>query len=112
MLAGLMNIPHSNDDWARWSWNHRLSHDRIRQAIKAKYSYNLTDFLIEPMDAKAMQDFLQNNSQLHTDMNATLQLPGINLHDANLSNQNQLEAWINYHYLEHFDAESKLGTGS
>ena len=37
MLAGLLNIPHQDEDWKWFAWQHRLSHDRIRQAIKAKY---------------------------------------------------------------------------
>jgi hypothetical protein len=112
VLAGLLNIPHTNEDWAQWSWNHKLSHDQIRAAILKQYSYSLTDFLIDPMDPKAMQQFLQNNSQLHGDMNATLQLPGTNLEDADLSNKNQLESWLNMHYMEHMSAEFKLGIGS
>ena len=112
MLAGLKNIPHTNDDWSKWSLNHRLSHDRIRQAIKAHYGYDLTDHLVDPMDPKAMEQFLQNNSELHDDMNSALSLPGVDLQDTDLSKPNELESWINFHYLEHQSAEFKLGTGS
>jgi hypothetical protein len=112
MLAGLLNIPHTNDDWSWFSWQHRLSHDRIRQAVQAKYGYNLTDYQIDPMDPHSLSQFLQNNSQLHSDMNGTLQLPGIDLLDIDLTKDAQRDAWINYHYLEHYYAELKLGVGS
>ncbi len=112
MLAGLLNIPHKNEDWAWFSWQHRVSHDRIRQAIKAQYGYDLTDYQIDPMDPSALEQFLQNNAQLHGDMNATLHLPGIDLLDVNLSKDNERDAWVNFHYLEHYYAESKLGIGS
>ena len=112
MLAGLLNIPHTNDDWSWFSYQHRLSHDRIRQAIKAQLGYDLTDYQIDPMDPNATDQFLQNNSQLHGDMNSALHLPGIDLQDVTLSNKNQLTAWINFHYLEHYYAETKLGVGS
>lgn len=112
MLAALLNIPHSNDEWSFFSFQHKLSHDRIRQAIKAKYGYDLTEYLIDPMDPNAMQQFLQNNSQLHGDMNAALHLPGVDLLDAKLDQQNTLVSWINRHWKEHNDAEQTLGVGS
>jgi hypothetical protein len=112
MLAALLKIPHRNEDWSEFSWHHRLSHDRIRQAIKAKYGYDLTDYQIDPMEPQAMQQFLQNNSQLHSAMNATLHLPGIDLLDAKLDQENTLVSWINRHWQEHFYAEAALGIGS
>lgn len=112
MLASLLNIPHTDQDWQFFSWNHRLSHDRIRQKIKTTYGYSLTDYQIDPMDPNAIKDFLQNNAQLHGDMNAALRLPGIDLLDADLTKQNQKVSWFNFHYLEHYYAEQKLGVGS
>lgn len=112
MLAGLLNIPHSADDWAKWSFNHKLSHDLIRATIKKVYSEDLTDYIVDPIDMRNPHEFLQNNSELHNDMNSVLQLNGTNLQDADLSKPNELAAWINYHYFEHNYAELKLGIGS
>ena len=112
MLAGVLNIPHTNDDWSKWSWDHRLSHNRIRAGIQTAYGINLSDYEIDPIDPQHFEDFLQNNSQLHTDMNGVLKLFGIDLLDANLSQDNQKVSWINFHFYEHFYAEAKLGVGS
>lgn len=112
MLAGLLNIPHNTEEWAKWSWDHRLSHDAIRAAIKKQYGFDLTDYLIDPISPNEVHQFTQNNSELHDDMNATLKLSGSNLEDADLKKQNVLAAWINLHYLEHYYAEQKLGVGS
>ena len=112
MLASLLNIPHADNDWQHFSWNHRLSHDRIRQAIKAKYGFDLTDYEVDPMDPNNLGDFLQNNASLHTDMNGVLKLQSLNLQDTDLSKENQRSAWIQYHWAEHFSAEAKLGIGS
>ena len=89
-----------------------MSHDRIRQAIKAKYGYNLTDYQIDPFDSNNTQLFLQNNASLHTDMNAALHLQGIDLFDTDLTKDNERSAWTYYHWKEHNDAENKLGIGS
>ena len=112
MLPGLLNIAHTNDQWSWFSWNHRLSHDRIRQGIKDKLGLNLTDYSVDPMDPHAMDQFLQNNAQLHTDMNAALGLPGIDLFDIDLSKENQKSAWFWFHFIEHQTAENKLQVGS
>ena len=33
MIQSLLNIPRSENEWNLWSYNHRLSHDAIRQAL-------------------------------------------------------------------------------
>jgi hypothetical protein len=109
MLPALLNVPHTNDDWSHFSWDHRDSHDRIRAAIKQQFGVNLTDFQIDPMNPNDMQDWLNNNAQLHNDMNAVLGLQGQNLEIVDLSKDNEKASWINFHYLEHYYAESKLG---
>src|SRR5208282_5986135 len=106
MLAGVLNVPHTDDDWNWFSWQHRLSHNRIRQAIKAKYGYDLTDYTVDPIDKNNMILFLQNNASLHTDMNGVLHLPGIDLYDTDLTKPNEKSAWVYYHFQEHFSAEA------
>jgi hypothetical protein len=112
MLAGLLNIPNHDEEWKWFAWQHRLSHDRIRQAIKDKYKVDLTDYQIEPFDSNELKNFLQNNASLHTDMNGVLHLQGIDLFDTDLTKENQRSSWIFYHWQEHASAEAKLGTGS
>lgn len=109
MLAALLNIPHTQEDWSHFSFDHRDSHARIRDAILKKYGTNLTDYQIEPMNPTDMQNFLDNNAQLHNDMNSVLGLQGINLEVVDLSKDNEKASWISFHYLEHYYAEQKLG---
>lgn len=112
MLASLLNIPHQQQDWDFFSWNHRLSHAAIRSAIQQKYGVVLTDYIIDPMNSENMSQFLQNNAALHSDMNSVLGLPGIDLLDVNMSDERQVNAWIYYHWQEHFAAETAAGVGS
>lgn len=109
LLAALENIPRSGDEWNRWGFDHRDSHDRIRAAIRAQYGVALIDYQIDPIDPNAVTDFLQNNSQLHGDMNGVLGLQSADLQDVDLGDAKQFEAWVHLHYLEHYYAESKLG---
>ena len=109
MTPLLRNIPHTNDEWAQWSFAHRDSHDRIRAAIKKQHGIDLTDYQIDPMTPDDITQFLQNNSELHDDMNSALGLISSDLQDADLSKDNEKASWIDFHFKEHFDAESKLG---
>jgi len=108
-LQLLSNIPRTREEWLQWAWAHRDSHDRIRAAIKRVYGQTLSDYQIEPINPDAFQDFLQSNSQLHEGMNSVLSLNGSDLQDADLSQDNQLQAWIRLHALEHYYAEAKAG---
>lgn len=109
MLAALENIPHTPQDWLFFAWNHRDSHDRIRAAIRQQKQINLTDYQVEPISPSDFNQFLQNNQQLHADMNGVLKLQSADLQDVNLKDDNQLVSWIRLHWLEHSSAEQALG---
>ena len=109
MLAALLNVPHSPTDWSHFSFDHRDSHDRIRAAIRAKKGLDLSDYQIDPINPNNVQQFLENNAQLHTDMNGALNLQSANLEDVDLQDDKQLRAWIMLHSQEHFDIEQALG---
>ena len=108
MLQALENIPRTNDDWSRFSWDHRDSHDRIRAAIKAQFSVNLNDYQIDPINPNDFEIFLTNNSSLHGDMNGVLRLESSDLEDVNMKDQEQAVAWFRLHYFEHYYAEVAL----
>ena len=112
MLAGLLNTPQTDNDWAWFSWQNRLSHDKIRSAILKQYKQNLVDYQTDPIDLNALDLFLNNNANLHTDMNGVLKLPSLDLLDVDIKDKNQVDAWLYYHWKEHSDAETKLGIGS
>lgn len=112
MLALLLNMPRSGEDWARWSLHHRFSHDVIRQAIFDQMQINLPQYLLDPIPMNDTKIFLQRNASAHADMNGALGAQGSNLLDANLAEQRELQAWIYLHYLEHQTAETKLKVAS
>jgi hypothetical protein len=109
MLAALLNVPKTDEQWRQFSYDHRNSHDKIRAAILKKYGVNLTDYQIEPINSDSLQQFLQNNAALHTDMNGILKSQSSDLLDVDFSKPEQLESWINLNYQEHQNAEQLLG---
>jgi|SRR5208283_115642 len=109
MLPALANDPQTDAEWSRWAWDHRDSHDRIRAAIKRKLGKDLRDYQVEPMTIASLDLFLQNNSQMHDDMNTALGLQSSDLEDANFGDSKERSKWIKDHYLEHQYAEEKAG---
>lgn len=112
MLALLLNMPQSAEDWARWSFHHRASHDAIRAAILAQKNTDLPDYLLDPIPLNEPKSFLQNNQSAHTDMNDVFGRPGSDLEDVELSDDHQLRAWIYLHWQEHNVMENTLRIGS
>ena len=111
MLANLLNPPKSEEEWLQYSYDHRDSHDRIRAAVLKNYSVNLTDYLVDPVNRDDPRTFLQNNANLHTDMNSILKTQSSDLLDVDFKNAEQISAWFALHYQEHLDAEQVLGIG-
>ena len=109
MLAALLNVPKTEEQWQQFSYDHRNSHDKIRAAILKKYGVNLTDYLVDPINPDNIKQFLQNNAALHTDMNSILQSQSVDLLDVKLDDPQQLDSWINLNYQEHQNAEQLLG---
>jgi len=109
MLAALMNVPKTDAQWQQFSYDHRNSHDKIRAAIKKKFGTDLPDYQIEPINPDNIQQFLQNNASLHTDMNGILKSQSSDLLDVDITKPDQLSSWINLNYQEHENVEQLLG---
>jgi hypothetical protein len=109
MLAALLNVPKTDEQWRQFAFDHRNSHDKIRAAILKKYKVELTDYLVDPINPDNIKQFLQNNAALHTDMNSILQSQSSDLLDVKVDDPQQLSAWIDLNYQEHQNAEQLLG---
>lgn len=108
MLAYLLNVPQTDDEWQIFSWNHRFSHQQIINTIASKTGIRLTDWQLDPINPYDVPGFLERNSQAHIDMNNILGLQTIDLQDVNFQDYNQKQAWFFLHFLEHYDAETRL----
>lgn len=109
MLALLLEVPKNADEWARWSFHHRLQHDAIRQAIQTQKGVNTNAYILDPVNFNSPKDFLERNQETHNEMNAPLGLQGSDLEDVNLSDARELEAWVYAEYQELFSASQALG---
>jgi len=103
--AVLYEAPRTPEEWLRWSFHHRNSHDNIRAAIGS----NLPDYPIDPIRGAQIEDFLQYNAQLHSEMNSALRLQSVDLLSVDFNDDVQRLTWIQIHAREHESAELALG---
>lgn len=108
MLAALLVVPNTEQDWSIWSYAHRDQHNIVRRAIQKKYNINLTEYQLDPIPFQSLMTFVDNNQQAHDDVNAILNTMSTNLQQSDLSNQAQLQAWIYLHAQEHIAWSNKL----
>ena len=109
MLAVLQEIPKSKTEWDRWSWHHKDSHTRIRQAIQKQKSINLPEYQLDPINLEDIDIFLVHNQETHNEMNAALSLQGSDLEGIDFNDEAKRAEWFWTHYQEHRDAENSLG---
>lgn len=108
MLALLLESPRTPEGWIRWSFHHRQSHAAIRDAIQKQKNISLIDYQLDPITQEDLQDWLQRNSQSHSDMLGALGLQSEDLLDVDFRDQQQAQAWIYLHYFDHYTAETTL----
>ncbi len=109
MIAELLVVPQSEDEWERWSWHHRSDHQEIIAAIRQQKKLMLTEYQVEPIAWNQFEYWLEANEQMHYDMNLALQLQSSDLGDLNPRDQGVLANWIYFHWLEHNTARQALG---
>ena len=112
MLALLLNRPRDAEDWTRWSFHHRASHEAITRAIQNINGVTLPNYIIDPINFLYPKLFLEANQQYHTDMDNFLGVQSADLEDVELGDERQLQSWIYLHWQEHQTAETRLGVAS
>ncbi|HEY4355952.1 MAG TPA: hypothetical protein VGN16_09410 [Acidobacteriaceae bacterium] len=112
MIVTLLNAPKSAEDWARWSFHHRASHQAIVQALKTQKNVEVPLYILDPIDLSQPKLFLEANQQMHQDMDNALGSQSSDLEDVDVNDARQLQSWIYTHWLEHQAAEAALGISS
>lgn len=108
LVAALLEVPRSSQQWARWSQNNRFCCDEINAAILKQYNINLIQYQLDPIPFNNFVQFLENNQAAHTAFNGVLGLQGSDLESVDIRNPAQLEAWVNLVYQELYSARAKL----
>jgi hypothetical protein len=112
LLPVLLEVPKTPEDWLRWGWHHRTSHQAIRQAIAAKGGPRLTEYVLDPIDVRDFAGFLQRNAQSHIDESGFLRTTLFDLLDVNYTDENSLRGFVYLHWQIHTAEEQAAGVQS
>ena len=107
-LLDLTVVPKDERGWALWTQANRTENARIRAAILQQKGVNLFEFQLDPLNPTAVDQYLDNNAQAHSDFNGALGLQGGDLRDVKFSDPEQLALWIDANYQEVYSAEQAL----
>lgn len=111
MLAALLNVPETEEQWALWSFNNFDCVNQIRQAIKAQLNLTLPEYQIEPINFSQIGTWLENNQQAHIDFTDALGQQSSNIQEVDLSDPRQKESFIFLNYMELLNACQTLKIG-
>lgn len=100
-LPDLLFPPTDPSSLSVFSWNNWNHHVQIIQAIRSQKNVTLFEYVIDPIPINDPSGWLLRHQQTHTDANAVLNLQGADLQTLDFSKRNQVEAWIQQHWLEH-----------
>lgn len=100
MIANLLNVPTTPDEWQRFAFAHARVHQAIRQALLSQMNYATGDYVLDPINMSAVQEWLSAVQQTHTEMNDGLSLQSNDLQGVDFSDPHQTQAWIYLNWQE------------
>lgn len=110
MLAAVKNVPQGPGDWALWTWNYQDAVHTIDQRL-ASFGISIPQYQLDPLPGNDVDNWLARIQQSHNDFNAALGNQGNDLSSVDITQQRELDAWVNLVYLELYDACVELGIG-
>lgn len=110
-IAALYNVPSTQDELATWASAHATHHKNILATIFRLANIQLQEFILDPFDPRDSGSWLLQHQEMHTEMDALLQISGYNLLELDFSDRRDLAGWIWLNADEHKQASDILGIG-
>jgi hypothetical protein len=109
-LAQVIYPPPTAHGMTEWSFDHYQHHLAIIQQAAA-LGYTLNFYNIWPINEKNFKDFLDQHSQMHSEMNAIAGINGAELTDVDFKDKKKRDAWFYLQWVEHQSVAQFLGGG-
>ena len=109
MLATLANVPTDDRLMAYFSFANADEHIRINQAILATTGVQLPSYVLDPIPSFDFANWLRRHQDAHNRQNAVLGISGQDLSELDQKNAEQMAAWTQLHFQEHYLASQTLG---
>jgi len=111
VLAALLNIPQSDEDWSQWSYANYDCNAQIRAAIKSQFGVDLPEYQLDPINFDDLDTWLSNNQQAHVDFTGVIGQQSNDLLHTDLRDPNQRQAWVWLNFKELQGACQRLKIG-
>ena len=112
-LATLLNLPTTQELIAQFSFANQDSHRKINAAIRAsaKFGQVLPEYPLDPIPLfqNGLIVWSLNHQNAHNNQNQVLGIAGQDLTVNFAESEEQLFAFIQDHFIEHYQAETMLG---
>ena len=108
MLASLLDVPDEEAKLREWLFQNAEHHQLIQGAIQRQVGKNLPLYVLDPVNMRQFDKWLQDHQAAHTDFNSLLGLQSNDLESVKWDDPIQKRAWGNIHYLEHLAVASVL----
>lgn len=110
-LATLLNLPTTPELITQFSFANADSHQKIAAALQAKMTIIIPVYPLDPIPPtqEGLLDWGLNHQNAHNAQNEPLGIQGDDITAIDFKNEEQLAAWVQQHFIEHYLAETKLG---
>lgn len=110
-VAGLANVPQTDEQRAVWSFAHAAHHQDIVRVIYQITKIALPVYILDPFDINRTEVWADQHQQMHNDMDKLLGISPFNLDDVDWKDKNTIGGWVFNNFVEHYQAANILEIG-
>ena len=110
-IAGLFNVPQTDQERADWSFAHAVHHADIIRVIYNVTGIALASYILDPFDINNTEVWADQHQQMHTQLDAVLGIEPFNLDSWDWKNKDTLAGNIWNNAQEHYQAAAILEIG-
>ena len=109
MIANLVNVPSTKQEFLIWSFANQDHHSQIVRAFASIFRQELTPYELDPIPEFDMAGWARRHQQAHNDFTTPLGIQANDLTDIDINDKENFEAFIQLHFQEHQQAADRLG---
>lgn len=110
-VAGIYNVPSTQDELNTWAATHATHHLLIIQTIERLTGIQLQQYVLDPLDPRDPESWLLQHQFMHNQMDAILGIGGYDLLNVNIKDRNEFAGWVWLNANEHYQASNALEIG-
>lgn len=104
----LFSTPSSPAELRRFFFWHANDHLEIQQAVQKQKSINIFGRVLDPVDLRQLDAWIEQHQQAHNDTNEALKLNGQDLTNFDPRNADKLREWVYLNAEEHLAMRQAL----